>query len=681
MRSLRAPWILAALAAFAPAAGPAAAQQVPATQPMTIDAFLGLKALSDPQISPDGRLVAFTVTSPSLEPDRNVSRIHLLELSSGDTWEASGGAGVERSPRWSPDGKTLSFISTRGGSPQVWSLPIRGGEPAQLTHAVNGVTDFSWSPNGRAVYYVADVKWPVNQELDRRMGEYPSDARLFTDLLYRHWDRWRTGLRQHVFRQELGDTLATDITQMDRDVPTLALGGRDLAFSQFGTELAVTYNADPDVATSTNNNIYVMGPDGSSPQPITTNRANDHSPLYSPDSRYIAYLATEVPGAESDRQQIMLYERATGQRIALSQNWDRSVSAMTWMPDSRSLFAEVPENGERVIYRIEVPGGRRARVIAGGSNTSVRVTPRGSQLVFLRQSASRPAELYTAGPDGSGLRPLTGINERALAKLALSPLEPFRFVGALGDSVSGWLLKPPGFDSTRTYPLVYLIHGGPQGAWFDEWHPRWNYALFASRGYLVAAVNFHGSIGYGQKFTNSVSQHWGDYPYEDLMKGLDELVQRPYVDRRRVGAAGGSYGGYMVYWIAGQTNRFRTLVAHAGVFNPLSMMGTTDELWFPAYEFGGTQLASGARAVVEKWSPTNYIQNWSTPMLVIHGQRDYRVDVSEGLQAFTTLRLRGVPSKFLYFPDEGHWILGPRNRRLWWDTVLDWFDTTLKGGS
>ena len=259
----------------------------------------------------------------------------------------------------------------------------------------------------------------------------------------------------------------------------------------------------------------------------------------------------------------------------------------------------------------------------------------------------------------------------------MTPAESFGFVGAQGDSVFGWLVKPPAFDPAKRYPLIYLVHGGPQSAWLDQWHSRWNFALYASRGYVVAAVNFHGSTGYGQAFTNSITRNWGSLPYDDLMKGLDVVGHLPFVDSTRMGAAGGSYGGYMIYWMAGHTNRFKALVAHDGIFNPLSMAGTTEEQWFPLWEFGGPPQQPAARALMEKWSPANYISNWATPMLVVHSQNDFRVDISEGMQAFTALKLRKLPGKFLYFPDEGHFVTGARNRRLWWGTVLDWMDTYL----
>ncbi|HMU60767.1 MAG TPA: S9 family peptidase [Gemmatimonadales bacterium] len=668
---------LATLVAVLAGASSASAQSAPA--PMTIATFLAVHAVSDPQPSPDGRLLAFTVSTPSLEEDRNQSRIWLADLGSGDTWEATSGAGSERSPRWSADGKTLSYISTREDGAQIWQLPIRGGEPTRISSVPGGIGEFLVSPGGKAMFYVKDVPWPVAGDPDLRHGPYPTEAKLWSDLFYRHWNEWRVGVRQHLFRLEPGDSVGTDITPFDRDVPTLALGGVGVALSQFGTEVAVVYNPDSSLATSTNNDIFVMGPDGTGKQAITTSPANDNSPAYSPDSRYVAYLAMTVPGFEADRQQVMIYERATGRRRALTAEWTLSVDAITWTPDSRALIAEVPERGGVSLYRIEAATGRRSLLVSGGMNTSVRVPPRGDDMVFLRSTADRPTEVWAANwNSGAGLRQVTTLNDEWRGGVQLTPLEPFGFVGALGDSVFGWLMKPPGFDPAKKYPVVYLIHGGPQGAWNDEWHPRWNYAMFAARGYVVAAVNFHGSTGYGQAFTNSISLHWGDYPYEDLMKGLDVVTANPWVDSNRVGAAGASYGGYMIYWMAGQTNRFRTLVAHDGIFNPVSFTGTTEELWYPIHEFGGTPLMPSARATMEKWSPANYTARWQTPMLIVHGQEDYRVDVSEGFQAYTALRLRGLPGKFLYFPNEGHFVLRPRDRRLWWGTVLDWLDASLR---
>ncbi len=647
-------------------------------QAISIEGYITTPVVGDPQLAPDGSLVAFTVSTPSLDDNRSATRIWLADLTSGDSWQATTGAGNDRAPRWSPDGKVLAFVSTRDGSQQLWRIPIRGGEATKITSVKDGIADFLWSPDGKALYFWTDVSWGDSLEAARRAAPWPTEARIFTDLFYRHWNEWRLGVRSHLFRVNLPDGEATDLTPFDRDVPPLALGGRDIAVSPVGTELALVYNPDSALAKSTNNDVFVMGPDGSARQVITTSAGNDNTPQYAPDGRFIAYLAMPTPGFEADRQQLMLYERASGRRTAITPRWELSISDFRWLPDSKGVVAEVEERGGHALYRIDIPSGHPTRLVGGGTNTGVQLSSRGDVMTFLRSTANRPAEVYTATIDGKNLRQVTRVNDGRSEVLDLRPAEPFGFVGAQGDSVFGWLIKPPAFDSTRRYPLVYLIHGGPQGAWLDQWHSRWNYAVFASRGYVVAAVNFHGSTGYGQAFTNSISRNWGSLPYDDLMKGLDVVARLPFVDSTRMAAAGGSYGGYMVYWMAGHTTRFKALIAHDGIFNPLSMAGTTEEQWFPLWEFGGSILTPSARAIMEKWSPANYITNWSTPMLIVHSQNDFRVDISEGMQAFTALRLKGIPAKFLYFPDEDHFVTRPRNRRLWWSTTLDWLDLYLK---
>jgi dipeptidyl aminopeptidase/acylaminoacyl peptidase len=426
------------------------------------------------------------------------------------------------------------------------------------------------------------------------------------------------------------------------------------------------------VADNTDVDIYLLGAAGSPLLPLTAGRKGaDNQPRFSPDGRWLAYLSMERAGFEADRRRLMLVARSDGRTAEATAGWDRSIGEYAWCPDSRCIYAVVEERGRGQIYRIDVPSFRRRLVPAGaGRNSAVQVLPGDRGVVYLHQSASRPPEVWVAG------RPLTHHTDAAVARLDLASLEEFGFVGAGGDSVFGWVLKPPGFDPGMRYPVAYLVHGGPQGAWLDDWHPRWNYQLFAARGYVVAAVNFHGSTGYGQRFTDAISRHWGDYPLEDLMKGLDAMARLPYVDSTRLGAAGASYGGYMIFWLAGHTDRFKALVAHDGVFNPVSMFGSTEELWFVGWEFGGSPYEH--RALYERWSPLNFVQHWKTPLLIIHGQNDYRVDVSEGYQAFTAARTMGVPAKFLYFPQADHWVTRPRDRRLWWSTVLDWLDQYVK---
>ena len=651
---------------------------------ITFDDFIAMKAVGDPQLSPDGKWVAYAVREYSLKENRGTGRIWLAELATGQTRRLTEGPGSDRQPRWSPDGRLLGFVSTRQNGPQLWVLPIAGGEARRITSLADGVSDPVWLPDGKGLIVTSDIKWPADQEIDRRNGDYPTDARIWTDLLWRHWDDWRVGKRQHLFLVTLAGDAVKDITPFDHDVPTIATSGDgDVAVSPDGKEIAFAMHGDSTVADNTNVDIYLARPDGSGMHALTPSRGADNTPRYSPDGRWLAYLSMERPGFEADRVRLILVGRSdpkglpdgrgrtVGPNVEATKSWTLSVGSYTWCPDSKCVYAVVEERGRDNVYRIDVPSFRRSVVVGNsGVNTNPSLTPDGKTVVYLHQSNTQPAEVWASG------RQLTHHTDSSAAALDLKPLEPYGFVGALGDSVFGWILKPPGFDPARRYPLIYLVHGGPQGAWDDNWHARWNYQMFAARGYVVAAVNFHGSTGYGQTFTDAISQHWGDYPFEDVMKGLDVVARLPYVDSTRMGAAGASYGGYMIYWIGGHTDRFKVLVDHDGVFDPASMAGTTEELWFVDWEFGGTPYVN--RALYEKWSPLNFVPSWKTPMLIVHSQLDYRVDLSEGYQAFTALKVRGVPAKFLYFPDEGHWVLKPRNRRLWWSTVLDWLDQYLK---
>jgi dipeptidyl aminopeptidase/acylaminoacyl peptidase len=669
---------VAALPLLSPAF-PVGAQSSPRA-PLSFETFLSLQIAGDPRPSPDGAMVAYTISVPSLQENRNVSRIWVVPTAGGPARAVTSGPGTDFAPRWSPDGRSIAFISTRAAGAQVWQVPAGGGTATRLTNLESGVNDFLWAPDGRALFVVSDVKWPAeHQEIDQRNGSFPTQARIWTDLMYRHWNEWRVGVRSHLLRVGIGDSAARDLTPFDHDVPPIALGGADIALAPDGTELAIVYNPDRDIAQSTNNDVWVIPAAGGAPVQITTRRGNDHSPAFSPDGTRIAYLSMETPGFESDRTQLMIYDRATRQHRSVTAGVDNNVHGFAWTRDGK-LVAEIEERGRVHLYALDPASGRRTRLAAGGVISATRTTATGD-LVFLRQSATAPPAVFAARADGGGLRQLGSHNDAALAALDLAPLEEFGFVGALDDSVFAWLLKPPAFTPGRRYPVIYVVHGGPQVAMLDAWSARWNYHMFASRGYVVAAVNFHGSPGWGQRFVNSISKHWGDYPFEDLMKGLDVVAALPYVDSTRMGAAGASYGGYMINWMQGHTDRFKVLFSHDGIFNLASAQGATEELWFPNWEFGpGGVTNPETRAMLDRWSPHLHADKWKTPMLIVHGQQDYRLDVSEGFQAFTALRVRNVPAKFLYFPDEGHWVLKPRNRRLWWGTVLDWMDEYLKKG-
>ncbi|HWI69378.1 MAG TPA: S9 family peptidase, partial [Nitrospiraceae bacterium] len=508
------------------------------------------------------------------------------------------------------------------------------------------------------------------------------------------------------------------------DSPVFSLGGQDdYAFSPDGQEICYSSNHDKNPAASTNNDLWIVpinvGADASSaPRSEATraatdadwektvlshtknitadNPASDTSPLYSPDGRYIAYRAQQRPGYESDRFRLMLYDRKTGEKKDLTDGFDQWVGSYLWARDSKSIYFTSEHKRHSLICEVDIATAAR-RTLVGGYNDDLSITPDGKTLLFSRMSLKAPNEIYASSATGEGCpsktgdvdpgkescslnkdRALTHINDQLLSQIDMSDGEPFWFTGAHNDKVEGTLVRPPNFNPSKKYPVKFLIHGGPQGAWGDDWSFRWNPELFAAptsgnQGYVVIMINFHGSTGYGQKFIDAINGDWGGAPYEDLMKGLDYAEQTyPFIDKTRECALGASYGGYAINWILGHTDRFKCLVSHDGMFNAESAWGTTEELWFNNWEFKGTPYDN--RDSYVKWSPHQYAKNFKTPTLVIHGQRDYRLDVSEGFQLFTTLQMEGVPSKMLYFPDEGHWVLKPQNSQLWYKTVNDWVD-------
>ncbi|HEX6502267.1 MAG TPA: S9 family peptidase [Terriglobales bacterium] len=614
-----------------------------------------------------------------------------------------------------------------------------------------------WSPDGKNIAFTSDV-YPEcdrapEQEQDcnaKKLAEAeksPVKALIFTRLLYRHWNAYKEGKRTHIFVVAAdactthvgadatsarageaglkgGGTAETsrasldragegtcpyaiprDLTPGDYDSPVFSLGGQDnYTFSPDGQELCYTSNHDKVEAISTNNDLWIVpvnvgtAPSAVQPKNITAdNPASDSTPLYSPDGKYIAYRAQQRPGYESDRFRLMLYDRKTGKKSNLTDDFDRWVGTFTWAPDSSEIFLVAENKGQSPIYSISFreKSGRISALIAPqlvlGFNDDLTITKDGTQLFFTKMSLQAPIEIHKANPRSIASKcvqtvvegtnecaaakeePVTYLNDAILSQVSMSPLEPFWFTGAHNDKVEGFLIKPPNFDANKKYPVKFLIHGGPQGAWGDDWSYRWNPELFAANGYVVVMINFHGSTGYGQKFIDAINGDWGGAPFEDLMKGLDYAEQHyPFIDKDRECALGASYGGYMANWVLGHTNRFKCIVTHDGMFNSESAWGTTEELWFNEWEFKGTPYTN--REMYRKWSPHLAATNFKTPTLVVHGQRDYRLDVSEGFQLFTTLQRQGVPSKMLYFPDEGHWVLKPQNSRLWYQTVNDWVD-------
>lgn len=650
---------------------------------ITFDDFIQLGRVTDPQVSPDGSMIVFVVTYHNKTENKTNSNLYLLPLGGGTPRQLTTAKGANYNPRWMPDGKTLAFISTRDGEAQIWTLNVTGGDAKKVSTISTGVGDLQVSPDGKWFAFSSEV-YPdcpdddCNAKRAEEMEKSKVKAKIFDRLPYRVWNAWKDGKRNHVFMMPVEGGRATDVTPGDYDTPPIDLGGAwSFAWSPDSREIAFERNTDPLIAISTNNDIFIVSVPGGTPKRITDNPGNDSQPLYSPDGKYLVYLQMKRAGFEADQKQLILVDRAAGTRKNLTEKFDYSVSEVAWSPDSKYLYFNADDKGNESVFRLAVATQNIEPIVSKGYTHSLRVLPDGQSIVALRESLLAPSEVYRIDTGTKKETRLTSVNGERLAALMLSGKEDFWYEGAGGTRVHGFLVKPPAFDASKKYPMILLIHGGPQGQWGDQFHFRWNAQMFASRGHVVVLVNPRGSTGYGQNFTDEISKDWGGKVYDDLMKGVDYVLKTySYIDADKVAAAGASYGGYMVNWILGHTNRFRCLVSHDGVFNTKAMYGTTEELWFPEWEFGGTPYEKPE--LYDKWNPLAYAHQFKTPTLVVHGQLDYRLDVSEGFQLFTALQRQRVKSKMLYFPDEGHFVTKPANAELWWKTVLDWIEENTK---
>ncbi len=650
---------------------------------ITFDDLIAMGRIGSFEVSPDGKNIAFTVTWFDKEANSSNTDIYLVPVKGGDPYRFVRSESSDRSPCWSPDGKKLAFVSSRGGSPQIWVIPVDGGEAKKITDIPTGVSSPLWSPDGKRFAFTSSV-YPECEDMDCNEKKLEEDenskvnARMIDHLLFRHWNYWREGRWDHLFIVDTDGKNLVEINKGRTDVPPISLGGyRDYDFSPDGKEICYTLNPDPMVAISTNNDIWIVPVEGGEAKCLTSdNPANDNNPRYSPDGRYIAWRSMERAGFEADRQTVTLYDRRSGKKTTLTDEFDYSIGNFDWAPNSRDLYFATQDKGRYSIGKVSVKGGAAKLIITGAYDNNLRVTPDGNTLVFPRQRVNEPTELYRASTSGKNVKKLTGINDKLVSELEMNPVEEFWFTGAEGRQVHGLVTKPPFYEEGKKYPMILLIHGGPQGAFSDNFHYRWNVQMFASPGYVVSTVNFTGSTGYGQAFTDAISGDWGGAPYEDIMKGLDYILENfDYIDAERIGAAGASYGGYMINWIEGHTDRFDCLVSHAGVYNLESMYGATEELWFPEWEYEGTPWTN--LDMYEKFSPHRFAAEFTTPCLVVHGEHDYRVPYTQGLEFFTALQRQGVPSKLLFFPDEYHFIGKPQNAEFWWASLHEWFEDYL----
>lgn len=647
----------------------------------SVEDLLKIRRVGDPQVSPDGKRVAFTIGDVNFDANRTVTQIYIMSSAGGDMKELTSGAASSSSPRWSPDGKKIAYVT----GDQLWVMEPDGDNKEQITRISTGAGGPVWSPDGHWLAFVSDV-YPecttddCNKAKDEAAEKSKVKAHVTDRLLFRHWVEWRDRKRTHVFVVASKGGVARDLTPGDFDSPPYAVADNiDYSFSPDSKELAYLRNPDKVEAISTNSDVYIVPTAGGPARNITArNKGYEDTPVYTPDGKYIIYRSQATAGFEADRWRLMAYNRSTGTSVELLRGFDQGVDEIALSPDGNTIYFTAGDRGYENVYKVPVTGGPHQKVAGNVFASNLQVAA-DNTFVFVSSTISAPAEIFR-GNAGSVIA-LTHVNDALMAQANLKPAEEVEWTGALGKKIHGFVVKPVDFDPNKKYPLIVIIHGGPQSAFNNNWGYRWNPQIFANDGYVVFQPNPRGSTGYGQQFTNEISGDWGGKPYVDIMNGVAEVLRRnSFIDRKRIGAAGASYGGYMVDWILGHNNdprfRFKTLVSHAGVYNLTSMYGATEELWFPEWEFKGTPWSNPA--MYARWSPNMFVRNFKTPTLVTAGELDFRVPYTQSLELYTALQRNGVESKLILFPDEGHWILKPQNSAFWYHNVLDWFDKHLK---
>ncbi|MGH9873648.1 MAG: prolyl oligopeptidase family serine peptidase [Pyrinomonadaceae bacterium] len=654
------------------------------TRRFTVEELLKVRRVGDPQVSPNGKRIAFTIGEVNWDANKVITQIYVMQIDGSNLKQLTNGAASSTAPRWSPDGKRIAFVT--GG--QIWTMEDDGDNKDKVTKISTSAAAPVWSPDGKWIAFTSEV-YPdcsdddCNKKKDEAAENSKVKAHVTTRLLFRHWDEWRDVKRTHVFLVSSQGGTARDLTPGDFDSPPYAAAsGVDYAFSPDSGELAYVRNPDKVEAISTNSDIYVLPLSGGPAKNITVkNHGYDVGPIYTRDNKSIIYRSQATAGFEADRWRLMSYNRATGVSTEITKKFDLQVEEVTLSPDGNYAYFVAGERGRLPIYRVPLGGAEPQKMVPNVSAAGLQITPDGKSLVYANSSMAMPAEIFRTDIDEGAAAQLTSANRNLMAQFDLRKAEEVEWTGALGKKIHGFIVKPPNFDPNKKYPLAVIIHGGPQGAWSDNWGYRWNPQVWASNGYIAFLPNPRGSTGYGQQFVNEISADWGGKAYTDIMNGVADVLRRnSFIDRNRIGAAGASYGGYMINWIEGHNNdprfRFKVLVSHDGVYNLESMYGATEELWFTDWEFKGTPWTNPM--MYARWSPSKFVKNFKTPILIIHGELDYRVPFGEGLQLFTAAQRMGVDSKLLVFPDEGHWVLKPQNSQLWYHTVLDWMDKYLK---
>lgn len=656
----------------------------------TPESLLKIRRVGDPQISPDGKKVLLTIGDVHFDANRTVTQIYSVEINGSNLTALTQGNSSNTAPRWSPDGNKIAFNT--GG--QIWVMDADGSNRKQLTNLATGAGEPLWSPDGSKIAFVSEVfpECAGDANCNKTKEEQNENSKVkaieTTRLLFRHWNEIRNKKRTHLFVVSSNGGNAQPITFGDYDTPPYAASSfSDFAFSPDSQQIAYLKNTDRVEAVSTNSDIFVA--DLSNPNAARNitqnNRGYDASPVFTADGRYIIYRSQTIAGFEADRWRLMRYDRNNGTITEITKGFDLQVEEFVISNDSQNVYFTAGDRGRMPLFAVPVNGGTPRKLLANGFISNLKITPNDQQFVFVYSFSSVPPEIVKVGKDINPkepnlIEPLTKLNRQFIAQFGLRPPDETEWQGASKDRIHGFLYKPTNFDESKKYPLLVIIHGGPQSAFYNSWGYRWNPQVFANAGYVVFTPNPRGSVGYGQKFVNQVSEDWGGKAFQDITKGVEEIVKLPYVDKDRVGAAGASYGGYMVNWILGHNDskkfKYKALLSHAGIYNLDSFFGGTEELWFPLYEFKGTPWNNPKQ--YQKWSPNRFVKNFRTPTMITHGEIDYRVPINESFQLYTALQLNNVETKLLYFPDEGHWILKPQNSMLWYNRGLEWFKKYLR---
>ena len=652
-------------------------------KPFTISDLYTIKTLEDPQYSPDGTRIAFVVKEDHLGAGATNAEIYTIDPDGTHLRRLTNDPASDTHPRWSPDGNSLLFVSTRKNGAQAWLLPADGGEPRELTDVSTGVENPEWLADGKTILFSTDV-YPecgaddgCNKKNNERLRNGTLHAHMADHLLYRHWTTWKDETRTHLMAFDVKQGTYRDLTPGDFDAPPFSLGGVGFAVSPDGKELCFVSNHDANEARSTNKDLWIVPTNGTQAVNITSaNKAFDGDPAYSPDGKYIAYRTQMIPGYESDRLRLAIYDRSTRENIILTEGYDNWVNDIAWAPDSRTIFFLTDLQGHVPLYAIDIRTKKITPIIDAKTIDAFTIAPDGKAIAFVRRSVGDPRELFRVESNGKNLKQITEFNKAVSESVDIRPAEEMWIPSPTGKNIHTFVVKPHNFDPSRKYPLILNVHGGPQMQWTDGFRGDWQ--VYPGSGYIVAFPNPHGSTGYGQEFTAAISKDWGGRTYDDIMAVTDSLARIPWVDKDRMGAMGWSYGGYMMMWLEGHTDRFKALVSMMGVYDLPAMHGATEELWFPEWELNGTPWSSN---LYEKWSPNQYVKNFRTPCLVITGEQDFRVPYTQSLEFFTDLQEMGVPSRLIVFENDGHWPSGVKSMPFYYNAHLDWFHRYLGGGT